>query len=133
MLNKENNLDFETKHLPINYDTLAPDRSEIRLLLTMRGGSIVHCTLPPQEISVAVCHKTVEEVWYFIEGHGEVWRKQGQREEIVEVKNGVCITIPTDTHFQFRNTGSEPLKFLITTMPPWPGENEAVRVKNHWK
>lgn len=93
----------------------------------------MHCTLPPHEISVAVCHKTVEEVWYFIEGQGEVWRKQGKREEVVEVNNGVCITIPTGTHFQFRNTGSEPLKFLITTMPPWSGENEAVRVKNHWK
>ncbi len=99
----------------------------------MKGGSAVHCTLPPHEISLAVCHKTVEEVWYFIEGQGEVWRKQGKREEVVEIKNGVCITIPTGTHFQFRNTGSEPLKFLITTMPPWPGENEAVRVKNHWK
>jgi mannose-6-phosphate isomerase-like protein (cupin superfamily) len=84
-------------------------------------------------MSVAVCHKTVEEAWYFIEGQGEVWRKQGKREEVVEVKNGVCISIPTGTHFQFRNTGNEPLKFLITTMPAWPGENEAFRVKNHWK
>ena len=132
-MNKEDNIDFETKHLPVDYDILAPDSSEIRLLLTTRGGSIVHCTLPPHEMSVAVCHKTVEEVWYFIEGQGEVWRKQGKREEVVEVKNGVCISIPTGTHFQFRNTGNEPLKFLITTMPPWPGEHEAVRVQDYWE
>ena len=133
MLSKANNLDFKTKHLPRKYDVIAPDGSEIRLLLTMKGGSMVHCTLPPHKISLAVRHKTVEEVWYFIEGRGEVWRKQDDREEVVEVKNGVCITIPTGTHFQFRSTGNEPLRFIITTMPPWPGEHEAVRVQNYWK
>ncbi len=75
---------------------------------------MVHCTLPPHKISLAVRHKTVEEVWYFIEGRGEVWRKQGNHEEVVEVKSGVCITIPTGTHFQFRNTGNEPLQFIIS-------------------
>lgn len=112
---------------------IAPDGSEIRLLLTMKGGSMVHCTLPPHKISLAVRHKTVEEVWYFIEGRGEVWRKQGDQEEVIEVKNGVCITIPSGTHFQFRTTGNAPLRFVITTMPPWPGEHEAVRVQNYWK
>lgn len=133
MLSKASNLDFETKHLSTKYDIIAPDKSEIRLLLTIKGGSMVHCTLPPHKTSLAVCHKTVEEVWYFIEGHGEVWRKQGTREEIVEVMSGVCITIPTGTHFQFRNTGNEPLRFVIATTPPWPGDHEAVRVQNHWK
>lgn len=133
MLSKANNLDFETKHLPRKYDVIAPDGSEIRLLLTMKGGSMVHCTLPPHKISLAVRHKTVEEVWYFIEGRGEVWRKQGDQEEVIEVKNGVCITIPSGTHFQFRTTGNAPLRFVITTMPPWPGEHEAVRVQNYWK
>ena len=110
MLSKTNNLDFETKHLPTEYDELAPDKSEIRLLLTMKGGSMVHCTLQPHAISLAVRHKTVEEIWYFIEGRGEVWRKQRDREEVVEVRPGVCITIPTGTHFQFRCTGNEPLR-----------------------
>ncbi len=132
-MSKANNLDFETKHLPRKYDVIAPDGSEIRLLLTMKGGSMVHCTLPPHKISLAVRHKTVEEVWYFIEGRGEVWRKQGDQEEVIEVKNGVCITIPSGTHFQFRTTGNAPLRFVITTMPPWPGEHEAVRVQNYWK
>ena len=132
-MDKENNLDFETKHLPTEYDVLAPDNSEIRLLLTMKGGSMVHCTLQPLEISLAVRHKTDEEIWYFIEGRGEVWRKQDDREEVVEVKPGVCLTIPTGTHFQFRNTGNEPLRFVIVTMPPWPGEDEAIRVEDYWK
>jgi mannose-6-phosphate isomerase-like protein (cupin superfamily) len=131
-LSEANNFDFETKYLPASYDVIAPDGSEIRFLLTMNGGSMVYCTLPPYKTSLAVRHKTVEEIWYFIEGLGEAWRKQGDREEIVEVKRGVCITIPTGTHFQFRNTGAEPLRFVIATMPPWPGEHEAVRVQNYW-
>ena len=45
---------------------------------------------------------------------------------------GVCLTIPPGTSFQFRNTGWEPLCFIITTMPPWPGPEEAVRVTDHW-
>ena len=124
---------FETKHLPGGYDELAPDKSEIRLLPNMKGGGLAHCTLPPHSISLAVKHKTVEEIWYFIQGHGQVWRKQGDREEIVDVGPGICLTIPPGTHFQFRNTEKEPLCFIIATMPPWPGKQEAVRVQDHWK
>ena len=129
----ENQPVFETKHLPEDYDELAPDKSEIRLLLNMKGGGLAHCTLPPHGISLAVKHKTVEEIWYFILGHGQVWRKQGAQEEIVDVDPGTCLTIPRETHFQFRNTEKEPLCFIIATMPPWPGEEEAVRVQDHWK
>ena len=123
---------FETKHLPSYYDDLAPDKSEIRLLATMKGGGVCHCTLPPRGISLAVKHKTIEEIWYFIQGLGQVWRKQDNYEEIVDVSPGICLTIPTGAHFQFRNVGWEPLCFVITTMPPWPGEQEAVRVEDHW-
>jgi mannose-6-phosphate isomerase-like protein (cupin superfamily) len=61
-----------------------------------------------------------------------VWRKQAGREQVVDVRSGLCLTIPVGTHFQFRNTGREPLVFVIATMPPWPGEQEAVRVQDHW-
>ncbi|MFQ6076150.1 MAG: cupin domain-containing protein [Candidatus Bathyarchaeia archaeon] len=131
-MDKTNKPDFETKHLPKEYDVIAPDKSKIRLLLTMKRGSMVHCTLPPHTTSLAVRHKTVEEIWYFIQGCGEVWRKKRDQEEVVEARPGVCITIPTGTHFQFRNTGNEPLHFVIATMPPWPGKDEAVRVKDYW-
>jgi len=83
-------------------------------------------------VSAAVRHQTVEEIWYFIEGEGEVWRKQRDREEVVSVRSGVSITIPIGTHFQFRNTGEKNLEFLIVTMPPWPGSKEAITVKGYW-
>ena len=99
----------------------------------MNRGGLAHCTLPPHGISLAVEHRTIEEIWYFIQGHGQVWRKHEDQEEVVDVGPGTCVTIPTGTHFQFSNTGKDPLCFIIATIPPWRGEYEAIRVQDHWK
>jgi mannose-6-phosphate isomerase-like protein (cupin superfamily) len=123
-----------TKHIPIKYDYLELDGSEIRLLAETDRGGLAHCTLPEAGISKAVNHKTVEEIWYFLSGKGEVWRKQTVGiESIDEVMQGISITIPRDTNFQFRNTGKEPLCFIITTMPPWPGSDEVIITKGIWQ
>ena len=123
---------FATVRLGRDADALAPDGSEIRVLPSTSRGSMAHGTLPPGRISLAVRHRTVEEIWYVLSGRGEVWRKQGEREEIVAVGPGTALTIPLGTHFQFRTVGSEPLRFVMCTMPPWPGGDEAVRVPDHW-
>jgi mannose-6-phosphate isomerase-like protein (cupin superfamily) len=123
---------METRSLPDRYDAIAPDGSEIRLLPATERGSMVHCTLPPGGISKAVAHRTVEEIWFFLEGEGQVWRSRNGVAEITDVQPGVGLTIPLGTHFQFRNVGDAPLRFLIVTMPPWPGEAEAYRVPDHW-
>jgi mannose-6-phosphate isomerase-like protein (cupin superfamily) len=114
-------------------DVIAPDQSEIRLLLETDAGALTHCTLPAGHTSLAVHLRTVEEIWYCLGGRGEVWRRQREREEIVQVDAGVALTIPLGVHFQFRNPGPEPLTFVIATMPPWPGAEEAVPVPGHWK
>jgi mannose-6-phosphate isomerase-like protein (cupin superfamily) len=111
---------------------IAPDGSEVRPLLEVGRGGLSHCTLRPGGVSRAVRHKTIEEIWFFTEGRGEVWRRLGEREEVVPVAPGACLSIPTGAHFQFRNTGQDPLVFVIATMPPWPGEQEAARVADHW-
>lgn len=126
---KLTDLQFVTKALPQGLNYLAPDSSEIRLLPDMNLGGLAHCTLPVGGVSSAVYHKTVEEIWYFLEGQGQVWRKKDDREEVVDVVPGVSLTIPTGTRFQFRNTGNQPLRFVIATMPPWPGPDEAVAVE----
>mgnify|MGYP002147177471 CR=1 FL=1 len=54
------------------------------------------------------------------------------REQVVPLLPGTAHTIPLGAHFQFRNPGAEPLAFVIVTMPPWPGMDEAVRVTDHW-
>lgn len=123
---------FATRQLGEEYDVLAPDSSEIRLLVGTTRGSLTHGTLPPGQVSLAIAHRTVEEVWYVIAGRGQVWRKQGDHEVVVDVAAGTALTIPSGAHFQFRTTGSEPLRFIMCTMPPWPGEGEAVRVPDHW-
>ena len=123
---------MQTRQLSKNYDTLAPDGSEIRILAATAGGSMAHCTLPPGQTSLAVAHRTVEEVWYFLSGRGEVWRMLGEREEVVEVSPGTSVSIPLGAHFQFRNTGDTPLQFVLTTIPSWPGSDEAYRVAGRW-
>ena len=70
-------MEFETKRLAEKADEIAPDGSEIRFLSELKGAGMCHCTLPPNSTSKAVKHKTVEEIWYFIEGRGQVWRKKG--------------------------------------------------------
>ena len=124
--------ELDYKRLPNDYDTLAPDGSEIRLLSSTGRGSMVHCTLNPGEVSLPVAHRTVEEVWYFLEGTGQVWRKLDDEERVVDVAPGASLSIPVGAHFQFRTMGVGPLRFLIVTMPPWPGEDEAYRVPGRW-
>ena len=123
---------FTTKQLGEALDVLAPDGSEIRLLVRTNRGSMVHGLLPPGQVSRAIAHLTVDEVWYFTSGQGQVWRKQGDDESVVDVRPGTALSIPLGTHFQFRTTGDEPLQFIMCTMPPWPGEQEAVRVSDYW-
>ena len=123
---------LEAKKLPDTVDAVAPDGSEIRLLAVSGRGSMVHCTLPPGATSKAVKHRTVEELWYFISGAGRVWRKLGDREEIVDVEPGWSLSIPTGASFQFQNTGDGPLCFVIVTIPPWPGEGEAIPQVGSW-
>lgn len=129
----EQTLYLRIKPLPADYDHIAPDGSEIRELSKASNGEIAHCTLPKGGVSIAHKHKTVEEIWYFLSGHGEVWRQNAEGEECVaEVFHGISLTISTGTSFQFRNTGEEPLCFIIATMPPWPGKDEATKTKGKW-
>lgn len=124
--------EFSTKRLPVERDDIAPDGSDVRILLGLGGGGMAHFELAPGQTSAAVAHHTVEEVWYFLSGRGKMWRKLGDQEEEVPVDPGVCITIPVGTHFQFRSFGYEPLAALGVTMPPWPGEGEAYQVEGKW-
>jgi mannose-6-phosphate isomerase-like protein (cupin superfamily) len=123
---------FETRRSSGAPDAIAPDGSEVRVLCGLPRGGLAVFSLPPQAVSKAVAHRTVEEIWYVISGRGLIWRKLGNREEIVELVAGVSLSIPTGTHFQFRCDGSEPLAILGATMPPWPGPHEAYAVEAKW-
>jgi mannose-6-phosphate isomerase-like protein (cupin superfamily) len=115
--------------LKVEYDQLAPDGSEIRLLVAAEHGSLVHCTLPAGKASAPVRHRTVEGLWYVLQGSGEVWRgRDGEPHRRDAVRAGDSIRIPGGTAFQFRAGAGGDLKLLLTTMPPRPGPQEAVQV-----
>jgi mannose-6-phosphate isomerase-like protein (cupin superfamily) len=124
---------FESRHLPAKPDVVAPDGSNVRILLALAGGSMAHFELGPGQTSKAVVHRTVEEIWYCLSGHGQMWRQHEGHAEIVDVRPGLCLTIPLGTRFQFRTVGPEPLAAVAITMPPWPGEGEAVVVPGEWR
>ena len=126
-------MDFGTKRLPVDRDDVAPDGSDVRILLGLKNGGMAHFELASGQTSTAVAHRTVEEIWFFVNGRGEMWRKLGRQEEVVPVEPNVCLTIPLGTHFQFRAFGNEPLAAVGVTMPPWPGEGEAYEVEGKWE
>lgn len=114
--------------LPRDYDVLAPDGSEVRVLLALAGGGMAHFRLPPDQVSIAVRHRTVEELWYILSGTGEMWLGG----EVVPLSQGVCVAIPVGVAFQFRTTGAEALCAVAVTMPPWPGPSAAEFAEGPW-
>jgi mannose-6-phosphate isomerase-like protein (cupin superfamily) len=126
-------IELVTRALGAEPDVIAPDGCEVRILATSPRGSMAHFTLGPGQTSHAVAHRTVEEVWFFLAGQGRMWRRLGERSEIVEVSPGISIAIPTGTWFQLRNDGEQALAAVAVTMPPWPGEDEAYFVDGAWE
>jgi mannose-6-phosphate isomerase-like protein (cupin superfamily) len=124
---------FATRQIGEAADVLAPDGSEVRILCQTGRGSMAHFTLAPGTIAKAVAHRTVDEVWYVVSGRGRMWRRHGDREEIVEMRAGLSLSIPLGTHFQFRADGAAPLAAVGVTMPPWPGEDEAYIIEGPWQ
>lgn len=111
---------------------------------------MAHFELGAGQVSRAVAHRGVDEIWYVLSGRGEMWRRQadeaerhdhggpvgqgarGAREETVPLEPGTCLSLPAGTHFQFRATGAGPLAAVAVTMPPWPGPDEAYEVDGPW-
>jgi mannose-6-phosphate isomerase-like protein (cupin superfamily) len=123
---------WETKAIGRQPDLHAPDGSEVYLGLECSRGGLAVFVLPAGTVSRAVRHATIEEVWFFIDGEGELWRRSGESEETCPVGPGVFLTIPTGTAFQFRAFEGAPLRFAIATMPPWPGSCEALPADGPW-
>lgn len=124
---------FESLELPSDVTVVAPDGCDVRVLLGLRAGGMAHFTLAPGKVSAAVTHCTVEEIWYVVSGTGLLWRKQDDIEQVTELVPSLCLTIPLGTHFQFQATGADDLDIVAVTMPPWPGDGEAVPVAGPWQ
>jgi mannose-6-phosphate isomerase-like protein (cupin superfamily) len=123
---------FDTMDLPEAPDVVAPDGSDVRVLLRLSQGSMAHFELAAGQTSRPVAHRTVEEIWFVLHGHGQMWRRQAERQETVPLRPGTCVSVPVGTHFQFRADRTGPLAALAITMPPWPGPDEAYEVPGTW-
>jgi mannose-6-phosphate isomerase-like protein (cupin superfamily) len=123
---------FDTMQLPDAPDAVAPDGSDVRVLLRLGRGSMAHFELGPGRVSRAVAHHAVDEIWYILAGQGEMWRRRAKRQEIVPLRPGTCVSIPAGTHFQFRSVVDGLLAAVGVTMPPWPGPGEAYDVPGAW-
>ena len=114
-------------------DAIAPDGSEVRLLIdhrhAARRASLCEVTLAAGQVSRPVWHQTVEEIWYILEGSGQVWRcpptASCDSVAALAVSPGDALTIPRGWRFQFSASKEGPLRFLCYTSPPWPGQQEA--------
>jgi mannose-6-phosphate isomerase-like protein (cupin superfamily) len=124
---------YATTTLPDAPDAIAPDGSEVRLLCRLAAGSMAHFRLPPGACAKAVVHRSVDEVWFVTAGAGELWRRGGGEEEIVALRPGVSVSIPVGTVFQFRAGADSEVAIVGVTMPPWPGDDEAMPASGPWQ
>lgn len=114
-------------------DSIAPDGSDIRWLVDDRHhatrASLVEVSVAAGAVTQPVWHRTVEEIWYVLEGEGSVWRcppdTRPESAEAVPISPGDALVIPTGWRFQFSAATVGLLRFLCYTCPPWPGDGEA--------
>lgn len=123
---------MKTSTIPSEPDARSPAGAEIRYLMDGVTGNMIHSTVPPGQVNRATVHATVSEFWHVLEGEGQIWRRDAAGEQTTTLQPGVSIDIPVGTAFQYRCTGTQPLKFICISMPPWPGDSEATFLEGPW-
>ena len=96
------------------------DGSEIRELLAYRNScirlqSLAEARLPAGRSTTPHYHPRTEEIYYILEGTGEM--RLG--DEIRRVSVGDAIAIPPGQVHQITNVGDQPLKFLCCCAPAY--------------
>ena len=123
---------MKTTVLPEHPDAKSPAGADIRFVMACEAGNMIHSTVPPRQVNRATVHATVSELWFVLEGRGEIWRHDGDEARVTALVPGTSVDIPVGTAFQYRNTGDADLTFICVSMPPWPGDAEATHVEGVW-
>ena len=123
---------MRSRSFPEIPDARSPAGAEIRYLMEGPTGNMIHSTVPPGQVNRATIHATVSEFWHVLSGRGEIWRRDESGEEVAVLEPGVSIDIPVGSAFQYRCTGTEPLRLLCVEMPPWPGNAGATLLDGPW-
>ena len=84
------------------------------------------------QISHAVWHPELDELWYVIDGAGEMWRKKDQMSSIDPLGPGTCVSIPRHTAFQCR-AGRAGMTVIAVTLPAWSGDSNAIAAMGPWE
>ena len=126
-------MNMKTTTFPEHPDAKSPAGADIRYLMDGVLGNMIHSTVPPRQVNKATVHATVSEFWYILEGHGEIWRDDGEQSCTTTLVPGTSIDIPVGTAFQYRNVADVDMKLICIAMPPWPGDSEARYVEGIWQ
>jgi mannose-6-phosphate isomerase-like protein (cupin superfamily) len=124
--------ELDIRRIGPGVDVSAADGSELVLLARTGRASMAHGSLRPGTTSHAIVHRTVDEVWFIVSGCAHIWRSNERGDSIETVESGASLAIPCGTRFQYRTVGAEPFCFIMTTIPAWPGDDEAIPVEGVW-
>ena len=82
----------------------------------LKNVEIAMCVFSPGEIADLHYHDTMEEIYFIIDGYGEIEIDSNWH----EVKAEDCVAIPVKTNHRIHNTSKKtPLKFLSINSPYW--------------
>ena len=125
---------FETAALPDLPDAIAPDGAEVRLLCRVAGGSMAHFRLPPGGV-LEGGHAPERRGALVRDGRRRraVATRAGRRRRSLPLRPGVSVSIPVGTEFQFRAAAGSEVAVVGVTMPPWPGDDEAMPTSGPWE
>ncbi len=122
--------------LPVDHSDVAADGSLVRLLGRVPGASAIHCSVPARQVGNPSYNVGLDELWFFLDGNGQLWRRPRDRSvpgEVVDVRAGSIVSIPRDVEFQFRNTCDRELVFICMTSPAWSNEQQNQHLdQGHW-
>ena len=101
--------------------------SEIRPLIDRTTGSITQCSLAeeillPGQSVTPHRHRQIEEIYYILEGRGSMT----VGDETCDVGEGDAVYVPREHRHTLTNTGSEPLRLLLTCGPAFFYEDEVI-------
>ncbi|NKC11166.1 MAG: GNAT family N-acetyltransferase [Gammaproteobacteria bacterium] len=125
-------MEYSDIHRDEGARVLAPDGLSVLELAGADRVSTALFSLPAGAIGRAIKHRTVMEIWYVLAGHGELWRRSGERHSVVPLTPGLSLCIAPDTCFQVRAAPASLLEVLGATAPAWPGDEEVRLVAGRW-
>ena len=105
MLHMSDEMDRSLRRLPKEADELAPDGAEVRLLASTDRASMAHFRIQPGQVTRAVKHRGIDELWYVTSGDGDLWLQNQDAQEGRQhaLHPGLSIAIRTGASFQCRN------------------------------